>query len=111
MEGFALPFSRRVAGAAFRTGVVLLDRAFTARRCFANTLASCGPVNWRKSNKLTFNGSSRRRRSSQGNGGDWSVARQFRPFQRGKNLSRADAMLLGSRLQRLSTVYLARFGY
>ena len=43
-EAFALPFILRGAGAVFRTGVVFLPvRAFTARRCFANPLASYGP--------------------------------------------------------------------
>jgi hypothetical protein len=43
-EAFALPFNPRGAGAAFRIGVVFRPvRAFTARRCFANPIASCKP--------------------------------------------------------------------
>ena len=97
-EAFALPFSLRGGGAAFRTAVVFLpDRAFTARRCFANPLASCGPltprslsggrVNWRKSNKLTFNGSSQRRTDRWENHQDMLFAQILEPLDRVKNPS------------------------
>jgi hypothetical protein len=43
-EVFGRLFVRRAAGTALRTGAFLVDRAFTARRCFANPLASCGPL-------------------------------------------------------------------